>query len=169
MFDFSIGGILAFFGIGGVGAFLLGMALKFGLGGALLGWVPGIVVKALTAFVELVFRILSWFIETVVSGTESIFSGDDGWKKGFAVLVFVLMAGYVGDKYDPWHSAMSMRPSMIWNGYSNRVSDEGDEYVPPQRRYTQKSKTVYSAPRSTKHAKQSEDIRSIQRRALGGQ
>lgn len=145
---FSLGSVFAFFGIGGLGAFALGLLIKFGLGSWLVGWLPSIVVRWLTAFVELVFRVVSWFAETVLDGTQKIFAGDDGWKKGFALFVLMLAAGVIGDKYDPWHSLMDLRPSVAWNGVSNRVSDEGDEEV-PYPRYMQKSKTVYSAPRKT--------------------
>lgn len=93
-----IGDILSWLGIGGSLTFIVGLAASFGL---LSTFLPGIVVNALAAFAETVLRAVTWCARTFFEGLEGICQH---WTRVFTLLACILIAGWVGDKYDPWRN-----------------------------------------------------------------
>lgn len=95
--------ILGLLGLGGIGAFGVGLALRFGL----LSFIPGAIANLLIGFVEFVFRLAAWAVESFFEGNTNIFKT---WQAGFALVCWIVMAMFIGPepvkavmKWSPWH------------------------------------------------------------------
>jgi hypothetical protein len=95
--------ILGWLGIGGIAASLIVAVLFF------TGYLPQVVVKMITGAVEAVLSGIAWFFEKIVfGGTQRIFSN---WQSAGAFFFFLLVAGTIGDKYDPYRSVVEWQPA----------------------------------------------------------
>lgn len=85
---------------GGVFTLLGGLAVKLGF----LTFLPGIVSKVLLSALELLLRLASGAIQLFFQGSEAIFGN---WKSAYALAIFMLAAGFIGDRYDPVRDLMA--------------------------------------------------------------
>jgi len=145
---FGLGAILAYFGIGGTVALVLGMV-----------FMPQLTVRIITGAGEVLAGLASKAALKFFAGCERIFGTN---SSAFALLIFMLAAGVIGDKYDPYRALMRWEPfSSSSDSYTS--DDDEAEYERPRQRAGKKTYRPRRAPKPV-----FESVTDMARRALGG-
>lgn len=145
---FGLGAILAYFGIGGTVALVLGMV-----------FMPQLTVRIITGAGEVIAGLASKAALKFFAGCERIFGTN---SSAFALLIFMLTAGVIGDKFDPYRAVLAWEPFSSPSTYASNNDDS--EYERPRQRVRKKTFASRRAPKQI-----FESVADTTRRALGGQ
>lgn len=88
-----MGTLLALLGLSGGG-----LALGLLAGAGFLTFLPGVVTRALTGFVQVVFEAAGWLLTSVLVGLQIICRD---WRALLALAAVSLFFGWYADRYDP--------------------------------------------------------------------